>query len=263
MATITTKHAQGTFMWPELGTTDLAAGRAFYTGLFGWDAQEVPMGEGQSYLIFRHGGKDCAAAYTLMREQTDMGVPPHWGAYVAVDDCDAAAERVKRAGGQVLMGPMDVMGSLGRMAACMDPQGAAFCVWQAKDHIGAGVLNEAGALCWTELMTSDAAAARAFYGAVVGWTTQDVPMGPMVYTLWQRAGGENAGGMMQLTPEMGHVPPNWLSYFQSADIDASLGKAAALGGTVVVPAQTVPGVGRFAVLHDPQGAHFALLQPGA
>lgn len=260
MATTTAKHAQGTFCWPELGTGDLAGARAFYTRLFGWGVLEIPMGEGQTYLIFQHKGQACGAAYTLMKPQTDQGVPPHWGAYVAVDDCDAAVERVKAAGGRLLMGPSDVMGTLGRMAACMDPQGAAFNMWQAKDHIGIGVMDEPGALCWTELMTTDTAKARAFYTSVIGWTTQAMPMGPTEYTLWQKAGGQNAAGMMGITPEMGPVPPHWMSYFQTDDIAATVGKATGLGAQVIVPIQDVPGVGQFAGLQDPQGAHFALLQ---
>jgi predicted enzyme related to lactoylglutathione lyase len=261
MSTTTTKHAQGTFCWPELGTTDLAGARAFYTGLFGWAVQEIPMGEGQLYVIFKSNGKDCGAAYTLMKQHTDMGVPPNWGAYIAVDDCDAAVERVKRAGGQVLEGPMDVMGTLGRMAACMDPQGAVFSVWQAKDHIGIGVMDEPGALCWTELMTNDTARAKAFYTGVVGWTTQAMPMGPMEYTLCRKSDGANAAGMMQITPEMGPVPPHWMSYFQVSDIAATVAKATGLGAKTTVPVQEVPGVGHFAILQDPQGAYFALLQP--
>jgi uncharacterized protein len=260
MPTTSTKHAQGTFMWPELGTSDLEGARRFYTALFGWTVQEIPMGEGQMYLIFKLRDQEVGAAYRLVKEQTDVGIPPNWAAYIAVDDCDAAVARIKANGGQVLMGPTDVMGSLGRMAACMDPTGAAFCVWQAKDHIGIRVMEEPGALCWTELMTKDTAKARDFYSSVIGWKTESMPMGPMEYTLWKTADGKNAGGMMGITPEMGPMPAHWMSYFQVADIKATLKRATDMGGSVVVPVQDIPNVGQFAVLHDPQHAHFSLLQ---
>ena len=105
-----------------------------------------------------------------------MGIPPNWAAYIAVDDCDAAVARIKANGGQILVGPSDVMGSLGRMAACVDPTGAAFCVWQAKDHIGIRVMEEPGALCWTELMTKDTAKARDFYAGIASERTTHSPL---------------------------------------------------------------------------------------
>jgi hypothetical protein len=260
MSTSTAKHAQGTFCWPELGTTDLAAARTFYTGLFGWNVREIPMGEGETYLIFRNGDKECAAGYRLMKSQTDMGIPPYWGAYVAVDDCDAAADRVRKAGGQVVVEPMDIMGTLGRMAACTDPQGAFFSIYQAKDHPGVATAGEPGSLCWTELMTTDTDKAAAFYGSVIGWTTEAMT-GPMQYTMWKSADGQHAGGMMKIAPEMGEVPPHWMNYFHVTDIAGTFAKATGMGARVTVPVTDIPNMGQFAILQDPQGAHFALFTP--
>lgn len=261
MPTATAKHPQGTFCWPELGTTDHAGAKRFYSELFGWTTNETPMGPDQPpYVIFMVKGMPCAAAYKLMPGQLQQRVPAHWGAYVAVDDCDATIARVKANGGQLLMGPHDVMGSFGRMALCRDPEGATFSLWQAKEHIGIGILNEPGALCWTELMTRDTAKATAFYGPVIGWKAQATPMGDTPYTCWLRPDGEMAGGMLPITPEMGPMPACWTSYFHVADIAATVKKAAGLGGKVAVPPTAVPGVGQFSILADPQGAHFAVLQ---
>jgi uncharacterized protein len=261
MPTATAKHAQGTFCWPELGTTDQDGAKRFYTSLFGWASSDTPMGPDRPpYVIFTHKGQACGALYTLMPEQTQNGVPPHWGAYVAVDDCDAAIDKVKANGGQLIMGPHDVMGTFGRMALCSDPQGAPFSLWQAKDHIGIGIMGEPGALCWTELMAQDTAKASAFYGAVIGWKTQAMPMGDGEYICWQRPDGEMVGGLMAITPEMGPMRPCWVSYFQVADIAATVKKAADLGAQISVPATKIPNGMQFAVLVDPQGAHFAVLQ---
>ena len=155
------------------------------------------------------------------------------------------------------MAPFDVM-DVGRMAVIQDPQGAVVAVWQARKHVGAGVLDEPGALCWTELMTTDTNAASRFYTGLFGWTAEAMPMGPAAYTLFKR-GEKSAGGMMAIAPEMGPMPPSWLGYFAVVDCDESVAKAIMLGGKVAVSPTDVPGVGRFSVLHDPQGATFAIV----
>jgi len=259
-----TKHAQGTFCWPELATSDPEAAKKFYGSLMGWTANEIPMppeAGGGSYIIFQLGGKDVGAATRMDPESTKRGVPPHWGAYVAVNSADAAAKKAKELGATVMMEPFDVMGTVGRMAVIQDPIGAVFCVWQAGTNIGAQVLDEPGALTWTELMTSDTAKAKAFYTALIGWKTEAMPMGQGEYTLFKTADGAKKAGMMGITKEMGPMPPYWLSYFQVRDIEKTVGQAKGLGAKVMVEIQSVPNVARFAILTDPQGAAFALHEP--
>lgn len=266
--TTMTKRAQGTFCWPELGTTDQDAAKKFYTAMFGWTSNDIPMPEemgGGYYAIFQLGGRDVAAMYRLMPDMVKNGVPPNWGAYIAVDNVDTVAKKAKELGGRVTLEPMDVMGTHGRMAALMDPTGAAFSVWQAGTHSGAQALDENGALVWTELMTPDAAKAGAFYTALIGYKTQTMPM-PQGgdYTMFQDpADAKSRGGMMQIRPDMGPVPPHWLSYFGVADITKSLAQAKSLGATVVMDVTPVPQMGQFAILCDPQGAAFALFQSNA
>ncbi len=258
---VLTQHAPGTFSWPELSTTDPAGAKKFYGALFGWTGNDVPMGpDAGSYTLFQKGGQASSAMVGLSPDQQKMGIPPHWGAYVTVADADATTEKAKQLGGTVLAGPFDVMGTLGRMAVIQDPTGATFCVWQAKDHIGAGVLDEPGALAWTELMTSDPARSKAFYTALIGWSASEMPMDSMMYTLFNRPDGIPAGGMMEITPEMGQMPSHWLSYFQVADIEAAVALSAQMGGTTMLAPKPVPGVGKIAILADPQGAAFGLLE---
>lgn len=130
MSTITT-HAHGTFCWPELATRDSGAAKRFYGSLFGWEFRDNDMGPNGFYTIFTLGDREVAAGYTQMLQQHAEGVPPHWGAYVAVDDADEAATTAEGLGGKLLQPAFDVM-DFGRMAVIADPQGAAFSVWQAR-----------------------------------------------------------------------------------------------------------------------------------
>ena len=155
--------------------------------------------------------------------------------------------------------PFDVMETLGRMAVIRDPQGAVFSVWQAKDNIGVAILDEPGALCWTELLTSDTDQARRFYTSLLGWKAVAMPMGPMTYNLFKRPDGANAAGMMTLPKEI-QAPPHWLSYFQVENIQDTAAKVTSLKGKTLMPPTPVPNVGSFAVFQDPQGAVFGVLE---
>jgi hypothetical protein len=152
---------------------------------------------------------------------------------------------------------MDVFDA-GRMALILDPTGAAVAVWQPVKHIGAGVVNEHGALCWNELMTIDTIKAGEFYTGLFGWTAQEHDMGGMIYTVFMN-GERPAAGMMKIDESWGDVPPSWLVYFAVNDCDASVAEAGALGGELCKGPMDIPGVGRFAVMTDPQGAAFAVI----
>ena len=260
----TTTHAPGTFCWPELAAKDIKAAIAFYKTLFGWGVKENPMGEGMVYYIFTKGDHEVAAGYEI-NDQMMPGVPPHWAAYVSVTDADAAASKVKALGGEVLMGPHDVSGNgreQGRMVVLKDTIGAVFSVWQAKQHCGVGLVNEPGSLAWTQLNASDPDKAKPFYTGLLGWTYQDNP-NPMggTYTMWMRPGETNAtAGMMPMPPDA-PAPSHWLTYWGTADCNASHAKAMSLGAKAYHGPEDIPGMGRFAVMADPQGAVFALFQP--
>jgi predicted enzyme related to lactoylglutathione lyase len=149
----------------------------------------------------------------------------------------------------------------GRMAVLQDPTGAVFQVWQPKRSIGAKILNEPGALCWTELTTSDTKAAEAFYTKLFGWTAKSSPAGsPMEYTEFSVGGTPSIGMMPKPAGMPAHIPSYWMPYFQVADADASAAKAKELGGSVMVPPTDIPSTGRFAIVNDPQGAMFAVFK---
>jgi uncharacterized protein len=249
-----TKHDHGTFSWTDLSTTDVGAAKKFYSGLFGWTAEDMPMGEGSIYSMQSLGDKHTCAISTLSADMKKMGVPPCWMAYFTVDDVDAATKKVEGAGGKVIKDAFDVM-DVGRMSVIQDPTGATLNLWQAKKHIGAGITSEPGAISWAELMTNNVDRAAKFYSTVLGWSAESVQMPKLTYTVF-KSGATQAAGMMN----MADAPPNWLVYFSVASTDAIVKKVGELGGKVMVPAQDIPNVGRFAVFTDPQGAAFAVLQ---
>jgi uncharacterized protein len=252
-------YRQGEFCWYELGTRDIKAAADFYTKLTGWGIVTQDMGDMGQYYHFQLDAQDVAAGYQMGGPQFE-GVPPHWGTYLWVDDVDATASKAAELGGKVLAPPMDIP-NVGRMAFIQDPQGAHFAIFMGREEQGAARLSpRPGTFAWTELMTTSVEGARAFYCGLVGWTFQEVPMGPgMTYTLFQ-LDGKNAAGMMKIAgPQMEGVPPNWTSYLSVSDCDAALARAKELGATVIVPAQDIAGTGRFAVLQDPTGAVFAII----
>jgi predicted enzyme related to lactoylglutathione lyase len=255
-----TSHAPGTFCWIELATLDQQAGVAFYRSLFGWDVDTQPIGPDDTYSMFLMRRKEVAAAYTMRREERQAGAPPHWNLYVTVADADDAAKRAAALGGTVVAPSFDVMDA-GRMAVLQDPTGAVFSVWQPKAHIGAKILNEPGALCWSELTTRDPKAAESFYTKLFGWTAKHGAASTVVdYTEFSNRGVPGVG-MMQMRADMpAAMPSYWMPYFQVLDCDATSRAATERGASVMVPPDDIPNTGRFAILADPQRAMFAVIQ---
>ena len=252
-----TKYKPGAFCWVDLATSDETNASAFYTALFGWTTEPIPMGPDSNYVMCKLNGDYVGALYKPPAGH-DGGLPPHWKCYVAVEDADANAARAAELGGMVAYPPMDVPGS-GRMAILIDPTGAMVATWQAEGHNGAGVVNEPGALIWNELMTRDTVAANDFYTALFDWTSEASQIGSHLYTMFSNDGRPN-GGMLKIEENMGQVPPNWMPYFAVADIDASAALAVELGGNTIVPPTDIPEVGRFSVVADPQGAVFGIIK---
>jgi predicted enzyme related to lactoylglutathione lyase len=244
-----TEYAPGTFSWADLTTTDADGAKAFYTALFGWDAEDTPIPDGGVYTMLSKGGK-AVGALSAGRE----GQPAAWNTYVTVASADDSAEAAAGQGGTVAMAPFDVM-DVGRMAVVQDPTGAFLAVWEPRANIGAGVVNEPGALTLTQLNTSDPERAQRFYSGLFGWRFESVGDDETPY--WGIYNGDvlNAG-MMPLPPDAG-APSHWLAYFGSESVDDDGGRVAELGGQVIVPPTDVPG-GRILVALDPQGAAFAL-----
>lgn len=258
--TTRTEYRHGDFCWTDLGTTDAAAAKKFYAGIFGWQYVDMPAGPGMTYTFCQLGDQAVAGLYAIGKEQLSQGAPPHWLPHVNVTDADETTKMATQNGGKVIREPFDVPMDGGRISVVQDPTGAMVAMWQAKKHIGAGVINEPGAMCWNELSTSNLDAAGKFYRATFGWTAEQMDMGGGgTYTIF-KAGDERVGGMTALTPQMKGVPPHWLTYFAVTDCDGTVKEVNELGGKVLVPPTDIPEVGRFAVCLDGQRVAFAFIK---
>jgi predicted enzyme related to lactoylglutathione lyase len=243
-------YAPGTFCWADLGTTDGEAAKGFYTGVFGWEAVDQAAGDAGTYTTFKLDGRDIAAMYE-MGEAERASLTPHWSSYVSVEDVDALAPKVLELGGEVLAHPFDVMQS-GRMTALKDPTGATLHLWQPREQVGAGRVNDVGCMVWNELATPDPARARDFFGELLGWVIEPEESG---YGVIKNSGALNGG----MRPPQDGEPTHWLVYFTVDVVDDSLAKIREAGGSVIAGPMTTP-VGRVAAVRDPQGAAFALFQ---
>ena len=247
-----TKFVPGTPNWADLGSPDPAASVAFYTSLFGWTEESAGPDSG-GYGFFQLEGKTVAAYGPLVEE----GASGAWTLYLATADADETAKSIEKAGGTVRAAPFDVF-TAGRMGLFTDPAGGKFALWQPGETKGLELVVAPGSLTWAELHSSDPAAAREFYDSVFAWDFTDMEMGPMTYTVLGVGGeGGDFGGLMPTFP--GEPGSYWQLYVEVADCDATLAKAAGLGAEIVMPAETVPQVGRMAVLNDPHGIRFAII----
>jgi predicted enzyme related to lactoylglutathione lyase len=265
-------YIPGVPCWVDTSQPDPEAAVDFYRGLFGWEFEDVmpPESEGR-YFMARLRGGDVAAVGSIPEGAPQMAM---WNTYIWVDSADDTVSKVREVGGGVLMDPFDVMDA-GRMAFVTDREGAAFCVWQAKQNKGAQIVNEPGSLSFNGLGTRDIEAAKSFYGSVFGWTTLAVGGGAEMWTL--RGYGDHLErdnpALRKMVAETGgppgfedvvasinpipddqpDTPAHWSVTFAVEDADATAARATELGGTLVVPPLDAPWV-RMTVINDPQGA---------
>jgi predicted enzyme related to lactoylglutathione lyase len=281
-------YIPGVPCWVDASEPDPKAAVDFYGGLFGWEFEDaMPASDGE-YFIARHEvtggwslfdtsaesrGGDVAAVGSIPE-----GAPPMatWNTYFWVDNADEAASKVRDAGGDVVMEPFDVMDA-SRIAVLTDPEGAAFRVWEAKEHKGARLVNDPGSLNFNGLNTRDVEGAKSFYGSVFGWKTMTPFPGGEMWTLsgygeylegyhpglrtkMAEAGAPDgfADVVAQINPipdDQPDTPAHWSVTFATDDADATAAKATELGGQVIVPPFDAPWV-RITVIGDPQGATF-------
>lgn len=248
-------YPNGLFNWVDLSTTDSDGAKAFYGSLFGWEFEDRPTDAGFIYTMCNIDGYNVAGLSKMQPDMSEQGLPPFWSSYVKHDNVDGIVEKITEAGGTVLMPPMDVMNE-GRMLMALDPTGAAFGVWQPKDHIGAQLVNVHNTLFWNELQTHDLDVAKAFYGSVFGWTSQTDENEYVVFSADERM----QAGMMAIQKEWGEVPANWAAYFYVADVETAVAKVQELGGAVMVMPRSVGEMGKLAVVQDPQGGVFTVME---
>jgi uncharacterized protein len=260
-------YEPGTFCAVDLGTSDAAGAKPFYTRLFGWEAEDAPTDGETRYTMLRLDGKVVGGIF-----ERDDFPHPAWVSYVSVEDADATVERAGDLGGAVIQPPGDIM-TAGRLAVLQDPTGAAFALWQPREFAGAELVNDPGAFSLNQLNTTDVQAAKEFYGGLFGWRCEQVAGGEQEY--WGVYNGDNLnGGIMPMPEQQARtgVPSHWIVYFTSADLDETVAKIGELGGQIILPPMEVPGVssepdaeeqpsgGRVAIARDPQRAVFGLFE---
>jgi uncharacterized protein len=249
--------SKGQFVWYEHLTKDPKAAVGFYSDVVGWKTQ--PFGDGADYVMWVGSQGPLGGLYQLPAEAAQMGAPPSWMGNVMVDDVDATAALAKKLGGKVFKEPADIP-TVGRFAVIGDPQGAAIAVFKPNGEMALHDSSKQGEFCWNELMTSDSAAAFKFYSELFGWKIlQEMDMGPVGTYRIYGIGEKQLGGMMT-TPKGAPMPPMWIYYVETSDLDAAIGRATKKGAKIMNGPMDVPGGGRIAQLTDPQGAVFALHQ---
>lgn len=248
----------GQFCWCELMTTDTAAATEFYRRVIGWGATDAGVPD-RHYTILSAGETGVAGLMELPPAARNAGARPGWIGYLAVDDVDVMAARIKSAGGNIHHAAENIPG-IGRFAVVSDPQGAIFSLIKPLDAGQAppAAVATPGRVGWHELHAADREAAFAFYADLFGWTKAEaIDMGPMgTYQLFA-TGGVPVGGMM--TRHDPAVPPHWLYYFNVDGIDAAVVRATDAGGQVLNGPLEVPGGMWVAQCRDPQGAMFAMV----
>jgi hypothetical protein len=248
MPTRNTPWPDGTPCWVDYGAADPAAAQAFYGSLLGWDWTEDSPEYG-GYVNALKDGSQVAGLGPLM----EPGAAPSWTTYFAASDAAATCERIRQAGGTVVVEPMEV-GPMGTMVVARDPQGNQFGLWQAGTHTGVEVFNEPGSLAWNDAAVDDPAAARAFYSAVFGFRFDELEGmgGYATFATDERP----LGGLGAVTPG---APRGWATCFAVTSTDVTVAAVEAAGGKVTMAAEDTE-FGRFAVVQDPWGASFSVMQ---
>jgi predicted enzyme related to lactoylglutathione lyase len=289
-------YIPGVPCWVDVSEPDPDAALGFYGGLFGWQFRHaMPSGSADEYFIAHHeaesssifdlSGERRGGDVAAVRSIREAGPPmPIWNTYFWVDSADEAASKIGDAGGTVVVEPFDFM-TASRVSVCTDPEGAAFGVWEAKEHKGARLVNDPGAPVFNSLNTRDVERAREFYGSVFGWETGSIGGGAEGWTLpgygdWLErehhpgirkqmadAGAPEGfedvvGSIIPISDDQPDTPAHWSVTFATDDADATATKATDLGGKVIVPPFDAPWSTsgytiRLTVLADPQGATFA------
>jgi len=288
-------YIPGVPCWVDASEPDPDSALDFYGGLFGWEFEDVmrPSSEGK-YFIARHEAASSSIfdVSGALRNGDVAGIRPipeaappmaMWNTYFWVDSADEAASNVRDAGGGIMVEPFDFMDAC-RMGVFTDREGAAFGVWEAKEHKGARLVNDPGALVFNGLNTRDVDGAKSFYGSVFGWQTGSIGGGAEGWTLpgygnWLErehhpdlrkqmaaagapAGFEDiVGAIIPIPADQANTPAHWSVTFATDDADATAAKATELGGKVIVPPFDAPWSTatytiRITVISDTQGATF-------
>ena len=252
-----TEHHVGKIIWVELVTPNLAGAEKFYAGLFGWTFQDMSSADTQYAIALADGERVGGIVQHPIRPGVNR--QPSWLTFIAVQDVDAATRLALSGGGTVVRAP-HTYHSRGRQAILKDPQGAIFAIMASYSADPADFLAEPGEWIWSSLLASDAGTDAAFYQTVFGYE---------VFELESEDGQEHVilstdnyarAGVHTMAADAVKRRPRWLNFVRVLDAANAATRAVALGGSVVVPPRVDRHGGHIAVLADPSGAAFGVME---
>jgi uncharacterized protein len=247
------RNEPGVFFWLGLATSDQSAATAFYTEMFGWQSERLPASELGTYTALRLDGRDVAILYRQTREARAARAAPHWTPFVSVENVDVLAGRARELGGALLREPLDFVGA-GRVAALRDPAGGILSLLQPRADVGSGLVDRIGGLCWHELVSADVDRAKSFYGELLGWEYEAGSSGLTTIT----NAGRRVGTIRELRGAK-DVTAGWIPYFGVGGAKDAAAKVERNGGRILTASAEGP-IGRTALLADPQGVTFGVLE---
>ncbi len=254
---IVTQYPVNTFCWIDLATSDIDQAKSFYSGLFGWEYEDLSAGDGFLYSMCRYREQRVCAMFGMNESMINQRVPSHWSSYVSVSDVDAKVAKAKILGAKVPM-VCTVMDS-GRMAKVQDPMGAWFSLWQPRNHSGAALVNQPNTWCWNELSVYHSQPALAFYNKLLDWRGETRPSGTDGSYITIYNNERMVGGMLTINPDWVEMPVHWEVYFAVTDCAAATHRATELGARVLVANKQVAEIGVLSVLQDPTQGTFTII----
>ncbi|MCA9035174.1 MAG: VOC family protein [Planctomycetaceae bacterium] len=253
--------AHGQFSWVELVAEHLPSSIEFYKRIFEWQQHDLnhDCDDTLPHIQFESDGQPVAGLIQMAPELAKSGMPSVWNSYVCVNNVDETLSLAENLGGKITCPAMNA-GEHGRVGFLSSPGGSIIGVWQKGSHGGASLRNELNSVCWNELISRDAAAARQFYGELFGWTFEPFQGDIDVeYFTIRCSTGEQMGGIMQMSSEWRETPSHWSVYFRVDAVDSVTAAVQRSGGAVVVPPFDTP-VGRIAILADNNSAAFSIIR---
>lgn len=253
-------HIHGQFCWAELVAHDMRSAMEFYCDVLNWSSRDLneSCDDSMPHVQFDHADQPVAGLIQMIEPLRTAELPSVWNTYVCVNDLPLTLKKAVQLGGTITC-PMTSAGEHGLVAFIKDPTGGVIGLWQRGSHGGASVRGELNSVCWNELASRDAVAARDFYGQLFDWSFEDNPVAPAPYFIVRSTDGQQIGGIMQMTEEWGDMPSHWTIYFHVDAVDAVTARVQQLNGSMVVAPFDTP-VGRIAVLADNQGAAFSVIR---
>lgn len=249
----TAERHPGKMVLAELVTPDLAGAERFYGGLFGWTFQGVPSG------TFAQGSLNGQVVAAIAQRPLPPDRQPGWLGFIATDDVEKTDALAVQNGAKVLFGP-HAFANLGREAVLADPQGAVFAVLASSSGDPPDVLADPGAWIWSSLITQTPSVDAGFYKTVFGYESFTMPEAQDAQHLILASGNYARASVNPIPSSWTAGRARWLNYVRVDDATATAAKVTALGGHVLVAPRIDRQGGKVAVVTDPQGALFGLLE---